>query len=293
MPETQYWLSHIHGLKLQRPVQVLEVCGGHEHGDSLRDPHGQLPAAIHLIPGPGCPGCVCPEEDILAAISLARMPGVILLVFADMLNVEIAVAPGEYTSLAKARAAGAEVRAAVPRDAVAIASANPSRTVVFFVTGFETTAAGIAALLAAGLPENLKLLLSMRRTWPAVAAMLKSGTAAFEGVIAPGEVAAMMGAEEWRFVVEDYAMPLAVAGFKTAMVLQALYSVLRQIIDERPFLDNCFPQLASLAGDRPARARISRQFDETDSLWRGIGVIEKSGFSLKPRFAAHDARQML
>lgn len=102
-----------------------------------------------------------------------------------------------------------------------------------------------------------------------------------------------MGVEEWRFVVEDYAMPLAVAGFNTEMLLQALYSVLRQTIDARPFLDNCFPHLASLAGDRPARASLTRQFDETDCFWRGIGLIAKSGFSLKPRFAAHDARLML
>jgi hydrogenase expression/formation protein HypD len=30
--------------------------------------------------------------------------------------------------------------------------------------------------------------------------------------------------------------------------------------------------------------------DVVDANWRGIGVIPKSGFSLKPEYAAHDAR---
>ena len=92
-------------------------------------------------------------------------------------------------------------------------TANPDRPVVFFVAGFETTAAPVAAMMAEGLPGNLSVLLSARRTWPAVAMLLDSGDAGFDGLIAPGHVASIMGADEWRFVVEQHDMPTAVAGF--------------------------------------------------------------------------------
>jgi hydrogenase expression/formation protein HypD len=143
-------------------------------------------------------------------------------------------------------------------------------------------------MIEEGLPDNLSLLLAVRRTWPAVAMLLDSEAPGFEGLIAPGHVATVMGAEEWRFVVERHAMPTAVAGFTAASILAALYSVLRQIIEARPFLDNCYPEFVRPHGNRHAQASIARQFTDIDAPWRGIGVIGASGFQLKS--VAHDAR---
>jgi hydrogenase expression/formation protein HypD len=293
MADAAEWLARIRALRLERPIRVLNVCGGHERSIGLAGLRGVLPAAITLIPGPGCPVCVCPEEDILAAIQIATMPGVTLVAFGDMLRVPANVARGERRSLAEARAAGADVRAiAAPQDAVALARAHPHRRIVFFVAGFETTTAPIAAMLSEGLPENLSLLLAVRRTYPAVAMLLDTGDAGFEGLIAPGHVATVMGAEEWRFVVDRHGVPTAVAGFTAASILAALYSVLRQIIEARPFLDNCYPEFVRPWGNRHAQATIAAQFDDMDADWRGIGVIEHSGFRLKPRWAAHDALKL-
>jgi hydrogenase expression/formation protein HypD len=293
MVDAAGWLERIRGLSLPRPIRVLNVCGGHERSISLAGLREVLPASIELIPGPGCPVCVCPEEDILSAIQLAAYGGAILAAFGDMLRVPANVAKGELRSLAEARAHGADVRAiASPQEAVAIARANPQRDIVFFVAGFETTAAPVAAMLEEGLPDNLSLLLSARRTWPAVAMLLASEQAGFEGLIAPGHVATVMGAEEWRFVVDRHAMPTAVAGFTSASILAALYSVLRQITEGRPFLDNCYPDVVRATGNHKARACLADQFDDIDAAWRGIGIIAKSGFALKPRWRQHDARQI-
>ncbi len=291
MTDAAQWLERIHALALPRPVRVLNVCGGHERSISKAGLRSVLPDGIALIPGPGCPVCICPEEDILAAIQLAATAGVILAAFGDMLRVPANVARGELRSLAEARTGGADVRAiASPQDAVSIACANPRRPVVFFVAGFETTAAPVAAMLEEGLPDNLSLLLSARRTWPAVAMLLDSEQAGFEGLIAPGHVATVMGADEWRFVVDRHDMPTAVGGFTSASILAALYSVLRQIIEARPFLDNCYPDFVRAGGNRRAQACLAEQFDDIDGAWRGIGTIAGSGFALKPRWAPHDAR---
>jgi hydrogenase expression/formation protein HypD len=291
MADAAAWLARIHALNLPRAIRVLNVCGGHERSISMAGLRGILPDEIELIPGPGCPVCVCPEEDIVTAIQLAASAGVILVAFGDMLRVPANVARGEIRSLAEARANGADVRGiATPLDAIAIADANPQRAVVFFVAGFETTAAPVAAMLAEGLPHNLSLLLSARRTWPAVAMLLDSEQPGFEGLIAPGHVATVMGSEEWRFVVDQHRIPAAVAGFTAASILAALYSVLCQIIDARPFLDNCYPETVSAEGNRRAQTCLSEHFDDIDGTWRGMGVIAGSGFGLRTQWAQHDAR---
>jgi hydrogenase expression/formation protein HypD len=175
MSEAASWLDRIRSLPLPPRVRILNVCGGHERSIAQAGLRGVLPPEITLIPGPGCPVCVCPEPDILAAIRLSQNPGNILAAFGDMLRVPTNVKKGETRSLAEARRVGADVRAiATPQEAVRLACANPSKNVIFFVAGFETTAAPVAAMLAEQIPENLSLLLSLRRTWPAVAMLLES-----------------------------------------------------------------------------------------------------------------------
>jgi len=292
MPDAAAWLSRIQALKLTHPVRVLNVCGGHERTISMAGIRAVLPDMITLIPGPGCPVCVCPEADILAAIQLAMRPDMILVAFGDMLRVPVNVGKGEIRSLAEARTRGADVRAvASPGQALMIARVNPLRQVVFFAAGFETTAAPIAAMLAEELPDNFSVLLSARRTWPAVAMLLNAERPGFEGLIAPGHVAAVMGAEEWRFVPELHDVPAAVAGFTATSLLAALYAVLLQIQDAIPALENCYPEFVKAEGNTRAQACIAEVFDDVDASWRGIGTVQKSGFTLKPFLAAHDARE--
>lgn len=251
---------------------------------------GFLPPQIELIPGPGCPVCVCPEEDVYSAIQLALRKDIILVSFGDMLRVPANVPKHEPRSLEQARAAGGDVRpVASPREAVRIAHENPDREVVFFAAGFETTTAPIAAMLAEGTPNNLSLLLSARLTWPAVAALLNSDSAGFDALIAPGHVATVMGPEEWAFVPERHAIPAAVAGFETDSLLAAVYSVLRQRQEQKSFLDNCYGRVAKPGGNPTARHLLATTLDITDANWRGIGIIARSGFALKPEFGDLDA----
>ncbi len=291
MTDAAAWLERIRSLPLAgRRIRILNVCGGHERSIAQAGLRGVLPPEITLIPGPGCPVCVCPEADILAAIQLAQTAGNILVAFGDMLRVPANVRKGEIRSLAEVRRAGADVRPiATPQEAVRIANANPAKNIIFFVAGFETTAAPVAAMLAEGIPGNLFLLLSLRRTWPAVAMLLDSGEAGFEGLIAPGHVASVMGAEEWRFVANGHDMPVAVAGFTAASVLAALHGVLLQILSNRPELQNAYPAFVRPEGNLRAKTCLAEQFACFDADWRGIGAISQSGFRLRPHLAAHDA----
>ncbi len=286
------WLQRIHSLALPAKVKIMNVCGGHERSITMAGLRGALPANIELIPGPGCPVCICPEEDVYEAIQLALNEDVILVAFGDMLRVPVNGPRKDPRSLEQAKAAGADIRPiASPTEAVHIASGNPDKPVVFFAAGFETTTAPVAAMLAEGVPDNLSVLLSGRLTWPAVAMLLSSEQAGFDALIAPGHVSTVMGPEEWEFVVREHQMPAAVAGFTPQTLLAAMYSVLRQLQEKRYFLDNCYPEVVRPGGNEAAKRQLGQVMDVVDANWRGVGIIPSSGFSLNEAYAAHDARQ--
>ncbi len=292
MTDAKLWLERIRALPLDHKVRIMNVCGGHERSVTLSGMRTALPEQIEIIPGPGCPVCVCPEEDIYQAIQLALNDEVILVAFGDMLRVPVNVAKDQVRSLAEARAAGADVRPiASPTEARMIAEQNPQQQVVFFAAGFETTTAPVAAMLVEGVPDNLSVLLSGRLTWPAVAMLLESQEAGFDCLIAPGHVATVMGPEEWQFVVDRHAIPAAIAGFDTTSLLAATYSVLRQKLEQRPFLDNCYPAVVRSGGNPDAKAQLDRATTVAPANWRGIGEIPDSGFFVHPGYAAHDARR--
>lgn len=288
----KFWLEALHGLGLNRPVRIMNVCGGHERAISLAGLRAAIPDNVELVPGPGCPVCICPEEDVFEAIQLALNEDVILVAFGDMLRVPVNVPKREPRSLDQAKAAGGDIRPiASPSEAVRIATENPSRRVVFFAAGFETTTAPVAAMLAEGAPENLLVLLSGRLTWPAVAMLLDSEKPGFDALIAPGHVSTVMGPEQWQFVVDKHEIPAAIAGFRPDTLLAAMYSVLRQLKDGRRFLDNCYQEVVRPGGNRVAQQHLDKVMQVVDANWRGVGIIPDSGYALREQFAAHDSRR--
>lgn len=287
----RYWLEQVHTLQIKQRIRILNVCGGHERTITMAGIRGSLPDNIELIPGPGCPVCVCPEEDLFTAIQLALHENVTIAAFGDMLRVPINVSRHEIRSLDMARAKDADVcTLASPQDALKLALKQPERRVIFFAVGFETTMAPIATMLMQRVPDNLLLLLAGRLTYPAVAKLLSVESPNFAAVIAPGHVATVMGAREWSFVVHQHKMPVAVAGFTSAHLLAAIYSVTRQIQEQQCFLDNCYAESVRDKGNITAQNFLRQIFTITDANWRGIGIIPNSGFTLAPQYQHLDAR---
>ena len=285
------WLARIRALPLPGHVKIMNVCGGHERSITMAGLRSALPDNIELVPGPGCPVCICPEEDIFEAIQLSLHEDIILVAYGDMLRVPVNVPRCEARTLEAARAKGADVRPiSSPQEAARIARENSDKPVIFFAAGFETTTAPTAALLVEGVPDNLFILLSGRLTWPAVAMLLESDTPGFDALVAPGHVSTIMGPEEWEFVVKQHGIPAAVAGFTTESLLAAMYSVLRQLIEGRRFLDNCYPEVVKPGGNRAAQRQLQQAMHVAAANWRGVGIIPDSGYTLNAAYRAHDAR---
>jgi len=121
------------------PVSVMHVCGSHEQAIARFGLRAAFPPALEVIMGPGCPVCITDVPEVDEGVALARQ-GVRLATYGDMLRV-----PGSAGSLADARAAGAKVDVVYGiSEAVEIAR-RTEEEVVFFATGFETTAVATAA----------------------------------------------------------------------------------------------------------------------------------------------------
>lgn len=274
--------------KLDRPVRLMELCGGHTHAIYKYAVDAFLPENVRLIHGPGCPVCVTPRGRVAHAIELARQPGVILASFGDMLRV-----PGEQGSLLKARAQGADVRMVYsPLDALKIARENPDRRVVFFAIGFETTAPAHAMAVLRAEREGIRnfyLLTSLVTMPPAIRAILDSQELALDGFIGPGHACSISGTIPYEFVAEEYHRPVVVSGFEPLDLLQSVLMVLRQLVRGEARVEIQYKRLVRPEGNPLALARVAQVFEPKTVEWRGLGVLPDSGLKLRPAFAHMDA----
>jgi hydrogenase expression/formation protein HypD len=271
-----------------RPVRLMEFCGGHTHAVMRYGLRTLLPPTVELRSGPGCPVCVTANIDLDRAIALAKVPGLILATFGDMIRV-----PGSTQSLQEAKAAGADVRIVYSTlDALQIARETPARPVVFLGVGFETTAPTIAAAIlqaeAQGL-ENFAVLSLHKLTPPATRAILDAGEVALQGVIGPGHVTTIIGAKAWDFLPASYGVPVAIAGFEPLDILRAVADLVDMIETGQPGVANAYTRSVTAGGNLAALEVMEHAFEVQAAEWRGLGVVPASGLGIRPEFARFDA----
>ena len=273
-----------------RPWTIMEVCGGQTLAIVKFGIDELLPKEITLVHGPGCPVCVTPIELIDKAIEIAFRPGVIFCSFGDMLRV-----PGSETDLLAVKANGGDVRIVYsPLDAVKIARENPSREVVFFAVGFETTApANAMAVFQADQQElhNFSLLVSHVLVPPAMEAILASPRNCVQGFLAAGHVCTVMGFTEYGPIAEKYRVPIVVTGFEPLDILQGVYMCVQQLEQGRAEVENQYTRSVRREGNQVAQRLIREVFRVIPRKWRGVGEIPYSGFALTERYADFDAER--
>ncbi|MEJ2330936.1 MAG: hydrogenase formation protein HypD [Gammaproteobacteria bacterium] len=271
-----------------RPTRLMEFCGGHTHAILRFGIPSLLPPTVELRSGPGCPVCVTSAADLDRAIALAQIPNVILTTFGDMIRV-----PGSRASLAQAKAEGADVRVVYsPLDALRVARENPSRPVIFLGVGFETTAPMVASAVLAAEAEglaNFYVFSTHKLTPPATRAILDAGETALDGIIGPGHVTAVIGADAWRFLPSDYGIPVAISGFEPLDMLQAVLALVEMVEDSRQDVVNTYSRSVRLEGNPAAQQAMARVFEVADAEWRGFGPVPASGLQIGEAYARFDA----
>jgi hydrogenase expression/formation protein HypD len=273
-----------------RPWALMEVCGGQTHTLVRQGIDELLPAGMRMIHGPGCPVCVTPLELLDKALRIAARPEVTFTSFGDMLRV-----PGSSTDLLALKARGADVRVVYsPIDAVRLAQREPSRQVVFFAVGFETTAPAnaMAVLHAAELGlANFSILVSHVLVPPAITAILDSPDCEVQGFLAAGHVCAVMGWTEYEPIAARYRVPIVVTGFEPLDLLEGILMTVRQLEAGRAEVENQYARAVRRSGNSAAQEAIRRVFRVTDRAWRGIGSIPTSGLALTDEYASFDAER--
>jgi hydrogenase expression/formation protein HypD len=275
----------------ERPLQIMEVCGGHTHTIFRYGIQQMLPEEVEFVHGPGCPVCVLPMGRVDDCVTLAERPEVIFTTFGDAMRV-----PGSRKSLLKAKAEGADVRMVYsPLDALALARKNPAREVIFFGLGFETTMPSTAMTLiqakAKGV-RNFSLFCNHITIIPTMKAMLDSSDLRLDGFIGPGHVSMVIGTRPYGFIAKDYGKPITVAGFEPLDVLQSLWMVLRQLADGRCEVENQYGRVVPADGNKVALAAIEEVYEPRPFFeWRGLGSIAHSGVRVRDSYADFDAER--
>lgn len=268
-----------------KKIKIMNVCGSHEHTIAYSGIRSVIPENLEIIPGPGCPVCVCPESDIINAISLSKREDVILVTYGDMLRV-----PTKNGSI---RAEGKNFKMITsPSEGVKIARTNPEKKIVFFSIGFETTTAPAAGILEMGLPENFYILSSHRLTPTIMEVLVKDAEIGIDGFIAPGHVSAIVGSNAWNVFSEKYGIPTVVAGFNADNLLLGILEVLRQLKDKKAKTANVYNSVVKPGGNIQAQKIMEKYFKVANVNWRGIGHIPDSGLELREEYSHRDAKKV-
>jgi len=244
---------------ISEPVKIMEICGGQTHTILKYNIEEYLPKVVTLIHGPGCPVCVSPVSMIDRAISLAGCKNVIFTSYGDMLRV-----PGSESDLLRVKAEGGDIRMVYsPLDALRIAKENPSKKVIFFAIGFETTApANARAVLEAVRTNqrNFSVLCTQMLVPPAIEAVLGNPGVQINGILAAGHVCTVMGTREYEVLSEKYRLPIVVTGFEPLDILQGIYFVIKQLSERKSFVENQYSRAVKKEGNLHAKEIINKVF---------------------------------
>jgi len=280
------------GATEKKPLQIMEVCGGHTHSIFRYALKDLIPPALEFVHGPGCPVCVLPMGRVDDCIAIARQPGVIFTTFGDAMRV-----PGSKGSLLQARAEGADVRMVYsPLDALELAAANPDRRVVFFALGFETTMPSTAMTVLEAERRgitNFSLFCNHITIVPTIKAILDSPGMGIDGFLGPGHVAMVIGTAPFEFIAAQYRRPLVISGFEPTDILQSLLMVLHQLEQGTATIENQYVRLVDPRGNGVALDAITRVFELREFFeWRGLGSIDHSGIRMREAYARYDAERL-
>ena len=279
------------GATQERPLHIMEICGGHTHAIFRYGLHELVPKEIEFIHGPGCPVCVLPMGRVDDCIAIAERPEVMFTTFGDAMRV-----PGTRKSLLQAKADGADIRLVYsPLDALALARRNPDQEVVFFGLGFETTMPSTALTVLQAAHEgigNFSLFCNHITVPQPIKALLDDPAMRLDGFIGPGHVSMVVGTRPYDFITRDYGKPIVVSGFEPLDLLQSAYMVVKQIAEGRAEVENQYGRVVPPDGNPQALAAIDAVFEPRERFeWRGLGEVDASGVKIRAAYAAFDAER--
>jgi hydrogenase expression/formation protein HypD len=199
--------------------------------------------------------------------------------------------PGTAMSLGEAQARGARVDV-VYSVAQAVELARASREqIVFFATGFETTAVATAAVLLDDPPSTFSVLSAHKYIPPVMEIVAEMPGARIEGFLAAGHAATITGWGVFEPFVAEHRIPVVVAGFEPLDILAGLVRLVELVLEGRAAVENMYPRCVTRQGNAAAQAKLWKVFRPAGGRWRGIAHVPNGNLRLRDEFAHVDARR--
>jgi hydrogenase expression/formation protein HypD len=199
--------------------------------------------------------------------------------------------PGSELSLAGAQAEGARVEVVYSVSQALALAPESDDELVFFATGYETTAVATAAAVLAGPPRNFSVLSAHKYIPPAMEVVASLPDSRVEGFLAAGHAATITGWGLFEDFVRRHRRPVVVAGFEPLDILAGLARLVALLRDGEPRVANTYPRCVTREGNRVAQARLWRVFEPVPGRWRGIAHVPGGNLRLREEWARWDARR--
>jgi hydrogenase expression/formation protein HypD len=274
--------------KLNKPLNIMEVCGGHTHTIMKYGLNQLMPENIQFIHGPGCPVCIMPKQRIDNASTLSLLDDVILVTLGDMIKV-----PGSNGSLQDARGKGGDVRFIYsPIDCIKIAKENQDKKIIFFAFGFETTTPMTTALIDMLIKNEINNIFFHINhvTLPQALDMLLDNENNIDAIIAPAHVSVVSGSKIYDKYPAKYKRTVVVSGFEPVDMMESVLMILKQINSNRCKLEIQYSRSVSKDGNIKAQKLNDKYLEPRERFsWRGLGDIANSALKLKDEFSFLDA----
>jgi hydrogenase expression/formation protein HypD len=199
--------------------------------------------------------------------------------------------PGSAGSLADARADGARVHVVYAVDEALALARESAEELVFFASGFETTAVATAAALLAGPPPSFSVLSAHKYIPPVMEIVSEMPGSRIEGFLAAGHAATITGSAVFEPFAERHRVPVVVAGFEPLDILAGLVRLVELVNAGEARVVNAFPRCVTREGNRRAQEILWRVFRPLGGRWRGIAQVPNGNLRLRDEFARFDARR--
>jgi hydrogenase expression/formation protein HypD len=267
------------------PVSVMHVCGSHEQAIARFGLRATFPRDLNVIMGPGCPVCITDTPEVDEGVALARQ-GLLIASYGDMLKVR-----GTVQSLFDAQAEGAEIEVVYSATQAVELARSTDREVVFFSTGFETTAVATAAVIRNNPPKNFSVLSAHKYIPPVMEIVAEMPDTRVEGFLAAGHAAAITGWGIFESFVARHRVPVVVAGFEPLDILAGLARLVELVRDREPAVVNMFPRCVTKEGNLRAQEKLWSVFRPVGGRWRGIAHVPNGNLRLRDEWSHLDARR--
>lgn len=277
---------------VESDVVIMEICGTHTQSIAKYGIWEIISHRIKLVSGPGCPVCVTDKRYIDMAVSLSQREDVIIATFGDLMKVT-----GTESCLSEEKSKGKDIRIVYsPIQSIELAKEYPSKKVVFLAVGFETTAPLIGKMVMKAKEENINnlfFLTSLKLMKPILKEILKDKNQCIDGIICPGHVAVIKGADYFSFISDDNNIKTVVSGFEPMDIISGIYFIVQQCKGKIHNHDkNLYKRCVKEKGNETACKILEEVFIHKDGNWRGIGIIPGSAMVINKKYEKFDAKKV-